>query len=492
MPRGGWRGWLGPVGAVALAAALRIPNLGRPADFAFDETYYAKDALSLLRFGAEQKMLDDANAIILGSDGNYATVNPFADGPSYVVHPPFGKWVIAAGEYLVGVTPTGWRIGVLVCGLLAVLMLARIVRRLTRSNVWGTVAGALLAVDGLAIVLSRTAVLDNVLMVCALAAFGALLIDRDSVRRRVGAAIHDPPALPVLNRPWRWVAAVMLGLACSVKWSGLWFVVVFGLLTVLWDLGLRRRIGAPRPWLTTLVRDAIPTAVVWCSLAVVVYLVTWTGWFLADPNEAYYRDWAIGAGSSFVPDALRSLWHYHAEAYRFHTSLSSPHSYAANAWGWPVLARPTSFYYSDTAACGADKCAAEVLALGNPIIWWAAVLALFHQAWRWVGRRDWRSGAVLAAFLAGWAPWLMYQERTVFSFYSIAYLPYMIAALTLSLTVVRGRGAAQPTRNMIGIVLLATFAVAVLAASWWFYPIWVAQPLPYEMWNLRMWFPSWV
>lgn len=517
MPAGGWRGWLGALVALAIAAVLRVPNLGRPADFAFDETYYAKDALGLLRFGAEQKMVDDANALILASDGNPDTLNPFAGGPSYVVHPPFGKWVIAAGEAAFGVNPTGWRIGVLICGLIAVVLMARIVRRLTRSNLWGFVAGLLMAVDGLAIVLSRTAVLDNVLMVCVLGAFGALLLDRDRTRAKVAAELGpdgDPesrwptassvgPRLGLL-RPWRLVAAVLLGLACGVKWSGLWFVVVFGLLTVLWDLGLRRSLGTTRPWFTTLVRDAVPTAVLWVGIALVVYLATWTGWFLADAEHAYYRDWATSSASSvpLVPDALRSLWHYHAEAYRFHTTLSSPHSYSANAWGWPVQARPTSFFYSDAGPCGADKCAQEVLALGNPIIWWAAVLALFHQAWRWAGRRDWRSGAVLAGFLAGWAPWLMFQGRTVFEFYAIVFLPFMIMALTLSLAAVRGAPDVAPvrrpgslaptTRNTVGIVLVAVFLAAVIAASWWFYPIWVAEQLTYAQWNLRMWFPSWV
>ena len=65
--------------------------------------------------------------------------------PAFVVHPPLGKWTIALGEYVFGATPFGWRIAVAILGTLSILMVARITRRLTRSNLIGTLAGFLLA-----------------------------------------------------------------------------------------------------------------------------------------------------------------------------------------------------------------------------------------------------------------------------------------------------------------------------------------------------------
>jgi len=125
--------------------------------------------------------------------------------------------------------------------------------------------------------------------------------------------------------------AVFLGLGCGVKWSGIWFVVGFGLLTVLWDVGLRRTIGVHRPWAGALIRDALPAAIWMITIVLVVYLGTWTGWFLTD--QGYNRQWAASRTTSFgfIPDALRSLWHYHAEALNFHTHLVSPQVAAATA-----------------------------------------------------------------------------------------------------------------------------------------------------------------
>jgi dolichyl-phosphate-mannose--protein O-mannosyl transferase len=483
-PRGGWFGWLGPVGMAILAAILRLPNLGRPHAFVFDETYYAKDGLALLLFGHEMDAKKKANDLLLAMDGNLeSAASVFKDTPSYVVHPPFGKWVIASGQAVFGADPFGWRIAVAIVGILSVLVLARVVRRLTGSNLLGTLAGFLMAIDGMAIVMSRTALLDGILSFLVLLAFAALLLDRDRARR-----IWPKRGL----RPWRWAAALALGLACGVKWSGLWFVVAFGLLTVIWDLGWRRQLGERHAFAKTFLRDAVPAALIMLPIAFLTYLATWYGWFT---STGYLRTWAFdNGGYTGIQGALRSLAHYHAEAFRFHTGLTTEHSYQANAWGWPVLARPTSFHYeSEGLQCGgAESCSQEVIALGNPVIWWAAVLALVHQVWRWVAVRDWRAGAVLCGFFAGWAPWLLFQERTVFSFYSIVFLPFMIMALTLSLATVLGRPDATRERRQNGAFAVLTFLLMAVAATWWFYPIWTGEVIPYSAWQLRMWLPTWV
>ena len=498
MPAGGWRGWLGPLIVTAIAAVLRIWNLGQPHAIAFDETYYPKDGLSYLQFGVERAFVDKANDLILASNGsNWRTLGLFKDDPSFVVHPPLGKWTIAIGEALFGATPFGWRIAVAVLGVIAVLLTARITRRLTRSNLIGTIAGLLLAVEGMHLVLSRTGLLDLTLGFWVLVAFGCLVLDRDRTRQRVAQRARDGAEVTLRGfggRPWRWAAAFALAFACSVKWSGLWFVLAFTLLTLIWDVGLRRSIGVTRPWLTTALRDAIPTGLGMLVILVTVYLTSWTGWFLSDLG--YARDWAQTQDPSIVPDALRSLWHYHAEAWRFHVGLNSAHSYASNPLSWPLQTRPTSFYWNSvkevTPECPSGNCAAEVLALGNPIIWWAGLVAMVHQLWRWIARRDWRSGAVLCGIAAGWLPWMMYLNRTIFTFYTVVYVPFLVMALAMSLGTLIGPKEASESRRQWGAFAAGAIIVAAVLVAWWMYPIWTGELLPYDSWRLRMWMPTWI
>ncbi|MGH3344568.1 MAG: dolichyl-phosphate-mannose--protein mannosyltransferase [Carbonactinosporaceae bacterium] len=490
-------GWVGPLVIAAIAGVLRFVRLGDPHALVFDETYYAKDAWSLLRFGYERNWEKGADDSVLAG-----RTDVIGDGASFVVHPPFGKWLMAVGEWAFGMDPFGWRFAVALLGTLSVLMIARIARRLTRSTLLGCTAGLLLAFDGLHFVMSRTALLDLILMFWVLAAFGCLLVDRDRTRARVGEAVDgDPPLASGLGpgfglRPWRIAAGVCLGLACATKWNGLFFVVAFGLLTVLWDVGTRRALGTRHRFAAVLVRDAGPAFAAIVLVGVVAYLATWWGWWASDAG--WDRHWADGRDTVwfFVPDGLRSLWHYHAGIYDFHRGLDSYHPYRSSPWGWLVLARPVSYFYENLGrgdeGCEAARCAQEVLGIGTPALWWTALGALVFLIWRWAGRRDWRAGAVLAGIAAGYLPWFAFSERTIFYFYAIVFTPFLVLGVTLLLGAILGPPGSDPRRRAWGACAAGLVVLLVVANFIYFYPVLSAEPIPLSEWAQRMWLQSWI
>jgi dolichyl-phosphate-mannose--protein O-mannosyl transferase len=496
MPSHGWRGWVGPLGAGALAALTRLPNLGRPDAVVFDETYYAKDAWSLLRFGVEIDEVENHKELMMQAGDNWRTVEAFSGEPAFIVHPPVGKWTIAIGEYFFGVTPFGWRIAIAILAIIAVVITARIVRRLTRSDVLGTIAGGLLALEGIHIVLARTALLDLVLGFWVLVGFGFLLLDRDRTRGKAAALIKrdgvDRIAMglgPFLGwRPMRIAAIAAFTLAIGTKWSGAYFLAAFMVLSLFWDASLRKAIGVDHPWSATFARDLPLAAGSTIIVGIGVYLLTWTGWFAT--STGWSRNWAADQEPSIVPDPIRSLWHYHSEMWNFHTNLDAEHSYQSNAWSWPFMTRPTSFYYESPEGCGADKCSSTVLAVGNPIIWWAALLAAPYQLWRWIAARDWRSGAVIVGIAAGWLPWLLYSDRAIFTFYTVVYVPFLVMAVTLTLGAI-ARGLRGKPR-WIPAAIIGGYLFAVVLAAWWFYPVWTGELIPYDAWRARMWLPTWI
>jgi dolichyl-phosphate-mannose-protein mannosyltransferase len=492
---GGWA-WWGPLLVTGLAGVLRFDRLGEPKAFVIDETYYAKDAYALLRFGYERSFVEGADAKVLAGE-----TDVFTGDPSYAVHPPAGKWVIALGEQVFGLNPFGWRAAVALVGTLTVLILARTARRMTGSTLLGCLAGLLLAVDGLSVVMSRTALLDGILAWWLIAAFGCLVVDRDRARERLGSTVGSPAGVgrwgPRLGlRPWRLAGGICLGLACATKWSGLYALAAFGLLTVLWDVGARRSVGVRAPLRAALVRDAGPAFLSLVGVAVVVYLASWTGWFLGEGG--WDRAWAAGRDTAWpvVPAALRSLWHYHAEAWRFHVGLETPHPYQANPWSWLVQGRPMLFVNNETprgqGGCPADTCTAWASGLGTPLLWWAGTLALAYVLWRWGAGRDWRAGAVLAGVAGTYLPWFAFQDRTTYSFYAVTVAPFVVLALTLALGAVLGPPGATPRRRMMGAAVAGAVVVAVVVNAAYFYPIVTALPIDKADWIRRMWLKSWI
>uniref|UniRef100_UPI002029B247 dolichyl-phosphate-mannose--protein mannosyltransferase n=1 Tax=Sphaerisporangium fuscum TaxID=2835868 RepID=UPI002029B247 len=279
-------GWLGPLLVAAFGGFLRFYRLGTPKAVVFDETYYAKDSLSLINFGVERVTLKNADKLLLKGDTKiwqHCAPSEMDKCASYVVHPPLGKWMIGVGEWLFGADPFGWRFSAAVVGVVSILVLARVARRMTRSTLLGCMAGLLLALDGLHFVLSRTALLDVFVMFWVLAGFACLVVDRDRSREKLAAWYETSPlagAGPWLGvRPWRLAAGVCLGAACAVKWSGVFFLIAFAVMSLMWDAGARKAIGLRRPYGSALRQDA-PTALLPMALVpALTYLVSWTGWF---------------------------------------------------------------------------------------------------------------------------------------------------------------------------------------------------------------------
>ncbi|MGW0789011.1 dolichyl-phosphate-mannose--protein mannosyltransferase [Streptomyces sp. NPDC002911] len=515
-----WSAWGGPLLVALVAGVLRFWNLGSPKAVIFDETYYAKDAWALINQGYEGSWPKDVDKLILNDPSSV----DIPVEPGYVVHPPVGKWIIGVGEQIFGFTPFGWRFMVALLGTISVLMLCRIGRRLFRSTFLGCLAGTLLAVDGLHFVMSRTALLDLVLMFFVLAAFGCFLIDRDWSRRKLAAALPvdeegllrpDARIAETLRtgwRPWRIAAGLLLGLAFATKWNGLYILAAFGVMAVLWDVGARRTAGAVQPYRAVVLKDLLPAFVSTVPVAIGTYVVSWTGWIVTD--KGYYRDWAATEGKggnwTWLPDWLRSLWHYENQVYDFHVGLTSGHTYESNPWSWIVLGRPVSYFYEEKTGClesGTGKCAREVLALGTPLLWWAACGALLYVLWRWAFRRDWRAGAIACGVAAGWVPWFFYQERTIFLFYAVVFVPFLCLAVTMMIGALLGPAAGTGTKHRLGMdtadpmgerrrTLGAIAAgVLVLLIVWnfiYFWPIYTGTSIPDDSWRDRMWLDTWV
>lgn len=403
---------------------LRLWNLNKPKGFIFDEVYYAKNANSLITHGVE---LNSANQ------------------SEFVVHPPLGKWLIGIGIKLFGNNEFGWRISAAVFGTLSILLIYLIAQRLFNSYLLSNIAAGLMALDGLNLVMSRVALLDIFLM------FFILL------------------ATYLFMRNQYWLTGIALGMATGIKWSGAYLIPIFLILSVNFVR-------------TGLIRQALIRISQFIIIPIFTYLITWSGWLFT--SNGWDRNWAATQPKAFLPDVIRNLWHYHSEILNFHTGLDDTHSYSANPWSWLILGRPTSFFYETPKNCGATSCSQEILAIGTPLLWWSAVIALVVVIGYWLSKREPITTLIITGLAATYLPWFFFQSRTMFYFYAVSISPFLILALVFLISKLIEAGV---DRGWIYLFISVIFLNFI-----YFLPIWVGIEIPYSQWLNRMWLPSWI
>jgi len=408
---------------------LRVINLGNPKGFVFDEVYYVDGARDYLRYGVE----------VAGSK------------PEFVVHPPIGKWCIALGIKIFGDSQFGWRIAAAVAGTLIILIAARLAHELFYSPFLTAITAALMAFDGLLLVHSRTALLDLFLTLFILTA-----------------------AYFWFRRQY-WYSGIFFGLALATKWSALYFIALFALVTLF-------RLLKATPVKESL-REVGIRILQFGFLPLGIYLTSWAGWLFSD--RGWNRDYAS--------NPLASLFYYHKQMLDFHTSLVEKHSYQANPWGWLIMKRPTSFFYESPQACGSTSCSQEVLALGTPVLWWSATIALLFLiglwAWQFYQRSiDKKLTFILLGVIAGYLPWFFFQKRTTFSFYAIVFEPFLVLAIVYcaKLFIDKSKNPANAQ------VIILGFVAVVFLNFVFFLPIYLGEVITYAQWQMRMWFVSWI
>lgn len=464
----------------------------------FDEKHYVPQAWDMVR--------SQVNPLIGGIESN--------PGYGLVVHPPLGKQLIALGEFVFGYTPLGWRVMVALFGVATVVAVMLLARRLAGTWQVAFFAGLLATVDGVLLVSSRFGMLDIFQVFFIVAAACALAFDHEQMRGRlyrawVAGTLGNSPFGPRLGfRWWRFAAGVLLGLSLGVKWSGLYYIAFFGLMSVFCDLALRRRYGATRPVTGTLVRDVIPALASIVVVPVLLYLWAWRAWFSSETSVYRHAatDGSIVDDSwlTALPDSLAGFVYYHQSVLEFHASLTTSgghsHPWDSKPWAWLVAARPILYFSSTDIDCAAGTCRRMIFLFGTPAIWWVTVPVLLWGLWCLVIRRDRRFLLPLVAFTAGFLPWLVGYDRQMYFFYATALVPFTIVLISLTLGQLHGLGPEvrlRTARTLAGgpitwgtLAVIAYLALAVAMFLYWL-PILYGIVIPEGWYHSLMWLPSW-
>jgi dolichyl-phosphate-mannose-protein mannosyltransferase len=422
------------VAVTAIAGGLRFYHLSSPHVYVFDEVYYAKDGCYDAGFPYKDCKLDHPGEQTL------------------TVHPPLGRWIIAGGEAAFGNRPFGWRFSSAVAGTLSVTLLAILAYVLFQSGLWAGVAGLLLATENLNFVQSRISMLDIFVALFVVAGMLFLVLDRRWIDRRFpvpvsGAATDidtltepdldlppDRPPSPIF-RPWRLACGVALGAATATKWSGGTALIGAIVLSLGWERGRRNAAGLDHPLWETVRDEGFGIFLFLVLVPVAVYLASYGRWF-ADHHVDFAGWWALQQGMA-----------------KFSINLRATHPYASPAWSWVLLKRPVAYYYecfgSKTPNCARP---AEIIALGNPLIFWGSIPALVYATVAWL--RGTGLGAMVRA--VGQALLAAAASVVVFNVVFVALAGVTGFEWTTS--------AAEKATLLVGVVAFAGFFLMLLAS----------------------------
>ncbi|OGD91985.1 hypothetical protein A3D81_02705 [Candidatus Curtissbacteria bacterium RIFCSPHIGHO2_02_FULL_40_17] len=404
--------------------ALRAYRLTEPNHYYFDEVYHAVTAKAY-------------------ADNNKSAYDPFApapkEGTAYDwLHPPLAKLIQAGSIKIFGDVPLGWRLPSLIFGT-AIIPATFALAYILFGPITAIFASTVIAFENLTFVMTRITMNDVFLVFFVLVSF-------------IFAAIY------VKTNKFKFLVmtSIFLGFSVASKWPGLYAVaLIFGYL--LWHQIKTRRFS-----LNLLLIFVIPSF---------IYV------------SSYGQFWLQGHSVRQFIDLHKQIWWYQNTPNLKHSYGTTPLYCVpegldgAKTWcPWVLNVRGVYFSYEQY-----DEKAGYIYALGNPLIFWAGIVAVSYVLGKFFEEKRKELALVLVGYFIFWIPWI-FAPRILFLYHYLPSLPFLAISLGVSLTTIY-----QTKLKIFAFVILAIF----MAAFFYFYPISAGYPIIPESIDKYMWLNSW-
>lgn len=389
---------------IVFGFVLRIVNLSFPYNFQMDESYYVPDSVSVKENGYEVKWYDFNEKFTPEESSGLAQniINGNAAPFSYdffASHPPLGKMLISLGMFIFGTDSTfGWRFSSVVFGTLIIAVAMMLAYIVFKSKTVALIAGSLIAVDPMSIAMSRIAHLDIFVTFFVILSVLFVTFFVRSILEGKTKNMH------------LFLAAVSLGLASAVKWSGVYYFVFFMAAVFVFEIFYERK--------TNKIFSVLIKYVTAGLIFISVYVSSWTLWIVS-----------FGMKENTIFNAYGVLFQKHVNLLNSHSNLSPLHNYNSNAYEWFLQSRPTLLFFDKVD----DSHVQFVSSMPNIIFWVLSIVAFVAFIILTIVKKQVLWSVLIVAVAAGWVPWMIYFGRTVFQFYTIIFQPYLYIVLAFML-----------------------------------------------------------
>ncbi len=378
--------------------------------------------------------------------------------PFEYTHPPLGKLLIATGIIAFGLDSFGWRIVPLIFGVVMIPLMYIFGKRMFKTRFGGFASAFLLAFECMHFVLSRISMIDIILATFVLLMFYFFYAYYSGEFFKQG---WKNAYLPLL------LSGIFFGLAISVKLTaffGAIAVVVLFLLLKKDELAKADRLRKNffLPFFLT------PVFIMFISFVVISFIIYALSYIpiMGIPGEGSGLDLVIRYSENMI---------------RYHETLTATHPFSSPWWSWVFMTKPVWLYTLNNSF---DNTVSNIVAIGNPAIWWASIPFLIFVAWKWLKEKDITARFITVAFLLQWIPY-MFISRILFLYHMFPNVPFMIFAVVYGLNIMW-------QKNIKYRYLVIAYFAVVLLLFIFFYPILAGVPVSNQLTDAHKWLGGWI
>lgn len=236
--------------------------------------------------------------------------------------------------------------------------------------------------------------------------------------------------------PWMLLCGVSLGLSIATKWTGVYAAVGVAIIFFYFLFGEIGGVNKIKENSGYLIRLALICVVCFIIIPLSIYVCSYI------PFTKVYTDKGL-IGHAIANGKL--MLNYHSDTI-FDHPFSSPW------YSWLIDGRPLW----DSIARFENGKISSVATFGNPLILWLGLVAIFHQIYMWMCKKNRTSGFLVIAYASVVLPWL-FIKRTVFIYQYFLGILILVLMLAYSVSMLKNKKQWMVALSIVNIGLLVLY-----------------------------------
>lgn len=367
------------------------------------------------------------------------------------VHPPLGKLIISIPIKLFGMTPLSYRLMGNIAGILMIPSIYILAKMLFKKTKYATLAGIIMAVDGMHFVQTRIGTVDTFLVLFIILEYLFMYKYIISKER------------PLRSRIWAlfW-SGLFMGCAISVKWTGVFAGIGLGIIFFT-DLiiGL---VSKKEKWNKENTKIILYCIIFFVVIPLTIYLLSYIPFYILE--DPYIR-------------GVESFIEWQKAMYDYHHNLEATHPYSSVWYSWPVTGKSLLYWVGNTEAGEQTR----IALLGNPAIFWISVPCMIFTLIYAIRKRKFEHWFLIIAIVSMMVPY-MEINRIMFLYHYFPVLPFAMLAIVAFISWLCEKIKSNIPIYILIVIITITFII--------FYPIYSGMPTSTEYLKSLQWIPTWI